>query len=297
MMKTDKRALLLVGSPKPESSTSESLGTYLLDRMKETGWNTGMLRVNSALRTDERREELFAALDLADVVILSFPLYVDSLPAGATRTLELIGEHRKPGVLPPTVVANLRGVVELVETQHVERALNLISMLLGKFPLPFFIAMALRLLLKSRGLSSMAVVRIKKFLQGMDRREQTFVAICNSGFPEASQSEVALDICREFAWETGMAWGGGLALGGGATIDGKPLYKAGGMVRNVRASLDMAVEDLTAGKPISKEAIDLMARPITPSWLYAIFANIGWVFQGLKNRVARRLGARPYSQS
>jgi hypothetical protein len=293
-MSAGKRALLLIGSPKPERSTSESLGTYLLDRLKELGWTTGALRVNSAMRSDERRDELVAALDLADVVILAFPLYVDSLPAGATRALELIAEHRKPGILPPTVVTNLRKIVELVETEHVEGALGLIAMLLNKFALPFFIGTALRLLLKSRGVSGMALGQVKRFLRGMERKDQAFVAVCNSGLPEAFQCDVAIDICKEFAWETGMTWGGGLALGGGAAIDGKPLYRAGGMVRNVRAALDLAAKDLAAGRPVSKEAIGLMARPLVGSRVYAWMANVGWALQGLKNRVFRRLWGRPY---
>lgn len=38
--------------------------------------------------------ELVAATDAADLIILAFPLYIDSLPAGVIRVLEAIAKHR-----------------------------------------------------------------------------------------------------------------------------------------------------------------------------------------------------------
>jgi hypothetical protein len=52
---TGRKALLLVGSAKPEgSSTSESLGGYLLDRLAERGWQTETVLLHRALRTEAR---------------------------------------------------------------------------------------------------------------------------------------------------------------------------------------------------------------------------------------------------
>jgi multimeric flavodoxin WrbA len=39
-MSTTRKMLLLVGSPKRGKSTSESIGTYLLERVKEKGIET-----------------------------------------------------------------------------------------------------------------------------------------------------------------------------------------------------------------------------------------------------------------
>jgi hypothetical protein len=45
-------------------------------------------------------------------------------------------------------------------------------------------------------------------------KNQRMVAIVNSGFPEASQNNTALAICRRFAAEADIEWAGGLGLGG-----------------------------------------------------------------------------------
>jgi hypothetical protein len=93
-MKAPKQALLLVGSPKPGESTSGSLGAYLFDDLEKRGVKTQTLHVTKAVRSDESIAELLAAVAAAELVVLSFPLYVDSLPAPAIRALELIAAER-----------------------------------------------------------------------------------------------------------------------------------------------------------------------------------------------------------
>ena len=97
-MKAPKQALLLVGSPKPGESTSESLGAYLLDELEKRGVKSQTLHVAKAVRSDESVAELRAAVAAADLVVFSFPLYVDSLPAPAIRVLELIAADHAAGV-------------------------------------------------------------------------------------------------------------------------------------------------------------------------------------------------------
>ena len=92
-MKALQKALLLVGSPKPGESSSESLGRYLFDDLERCGVQTQTLHVVKAVRMDESIAELRAAVSAADLVVLSFPLYVDSLPAPAIRALELLAEQ------------------------------------------------------------------------------------------------------------------------------------------------------------------------------------------------------------
>jgi hypothetical protein len=93
-MKTPHTALLLVGSPKPGASSSASLGAYLLEELEKRGMRTDTVNLTKALRSDEATEALHAAVAAADLVVLSFPLYVDSLPAPAIRALELIAARR-----------------------------------------------------------------------------------------------------------------------------------------------------------------------------------------------------------
>jgi NAD(P)H-dependent FMN reductase len=94
-MSEGKKVLLIVGSPKGKNSTSESLGLYLLDRLRESGMTTEVEYIYPAVRKENNLDKLVIATDCADLIVLSFPLYVDSIPAGTIRALEAIAEHRK----------------------------------------------------------------------------------------------------------------------------------------------------------------------------------------------------------
>lgn len=107
-MTTLKTALLLVGSAKPAGeSTSEAIGSYLLQRLAERGFTTETRHVARALRTAARTQELLQAADRADLVVLAFPLYVDSLPYLVTQALERLAAHHlaQPTAAPACFVA------------------------------------------------------------------------------------------------------------------------------------------------------------------------------------------------
>ena len=88
------RALLLVGSARPRGTgNSEVLGTYLLARLAEGGVDGEVHHVSHYLRPEKERER-FEAVDAADLVILSTPLYVDSLPDLVTGCFERLAAHR-----------------------------------------------------------------------------------------------------------------------------------------------------------------------------------------------------------
>jgi len=90
------KALLIVGSPKTKSpSTSGVLGRYLLERLKERGWETESLTLRAGLRLEAGQRELLSSTDRADLLLLAFPLYVDSLPFLVTKALEVIASHRQ----------------------------------------------------------------------------------------------------------------------------------------------------------------------------------------------------------
>ena len=91
-----RRALLIVGSPKTKSrSTSGVLGGYLLGRLKEHGWETQSLILRAGLRLEQGQHELLSSTERADLLLLAFPLYVDSLPFLVTKALEIIASHRQ----------------------------------------------------------------------------------------------------------------------------------------------------------------------------------------------------------
>jgi multimeric flavodoxin WrbA len=90
-----RRALLLVGSPRTHKSTSHSLGGYLFERLGAQNVHTEMIFLHTVLRSQEKSSKMLEAVDAADLVLLAFPLYVDSLPAPAIEALERIAAHRE----------------------------------------------------------------------------------------------------------------------------------------------------------------------------------------------------------
>lgn len=118
------RVLLLIGSPKGTRSTSEALGVYLARRLQERGLLTQEIRIRSALGSESGIESLLEAVDRADILILAFPLYVDSLPAPVIRAMERIAHRRS------RTEGNRAGMVAVVncgfpEARHNETALDI----------------------------------------------------------------------------------------------------------------------------------------------------------------------------
>ena len=95
-MDIKKKAILLVGSAKPEgNSSSEAIGTYLLDQLGKEGVESQTYFVHRAMRSEARQRVLHQDIDDADIFILAFPLYVDCLPYLVIKALEGIAAHRK----------------------------------------------------------------------------------------------------------------------------------------------------------------------------------------------------------
>ncbi|MFZ5910358.1 MAG: NAD(P)H-dependent oxidoreductase [Chloroflexota bacterium] len=90
-----RRALLLVGSPRTRKSTSNSLGGYLFERLGAQNVQTETIYLHTVLRSQEKSNHMLEAVGAADLVLLAFPLYVDSLPAPAIEALERIAAHRE----------------------------------------------------------------------------------------------------------------------------------------------------------------------------------------------------------
>lgn len=218
-------AVLLIGSPRGAKSTSDSLGTYFLERLKEDGVSADKIYIQQALASEQGINTLLQRVGEADIIILAAPLYADSHHSGVITAMELIHGN-----------------------------------------------------LKSRP-------RIKR---------QMLVALSNSGFPESWHNDSSLAISRRFALECGFEWAGGLALGGGESIAGRPLEKAGRRVRNVMKSLKLAADSLAKGEHVPEEAIELMARPNVPKWLYLLVGNMGWLWKARKQGCKEKLNCKPY---
>ena len=88
-----RRVALVVGSPRTTSSTSASLGGYLLAGLARQGVTSETVQLYTSLGSPTRMGRLLDTLDAADLAVLAFPLYVDSLPAPVTAGLERIAAH------------------------------------------------------------------------------------------------------------------------------------------------------------------------------------------------------------
>ena len=92
-MNKAKRVTLLIGSPRGESSTSSSLGNYILKKLENKNFITEVLYIHSQLKSQNKIEEMLNELENTNLIIISFPLYVDTLPAPVIRSFELIVEN------------------------------------------------------------------------------------------------------------------------------------------------------------------------------------------------------------
>ena len=93
-MNTPKNVLLLIGSPRGEDSTSASLGNYLVEKLENIDMKSKKAFIHRLVNRPEKIQELFSMIDKTDLIILTFPLYVDSLPAPVIKTMELIKSER-----------------------------------------------------------------------------------------------------------------------------------------------------------------------------------------------------------
>ncbi len=210
-------ALLLVGSPKPQRSASRSFGEAVLSRLEGLGATTRLQRVTPAFRSAGALSGLLEEIAWADLVVLSFPLYVDTLPAPVTRLLETWAD---------AAAADTRSVL------------------------------------------------VPKRL----------AVLTQCGFPETHHCAIAVAVCQSFCRDTGVEWAGSLAFGTGGALEGRRIEHSP-LARAIPA-FDQAAAALVTGHPIPKEAQDMVARRLSPSWVYTWFGGLAWWY------VARKRGGR-----
>ena len=95
-----KRAVLLIGSPRTKKSTSASLGGYLFEQFNARNIETQTIQIYTSINSQKRMDEMYTAIDNTNLVVLAFPLYVDTLPAPVISALEKIAAHRQGNISP-----------------------------------------------------------------------------------------------------------------------------------------------------------------------------------------------------
>ncbi len=133
-------------------------------------------------------------------------------------------------------------------------------------------------------------------MAGATSGETGFAAVVQCGFPEQFHNEVALEICAEFARETGMTWLGGLPLGMGEMIGRKPLERPAGPLARVGKALDLCARALAVGEALPDEARALLKKPLFPIWAYLLMGNLAWKPEARKHGCRSSLAAQPYAE-
>ncbi|MCX7790659.1 MAG: NAD(P)H-dependent oxidoreductase [Chloroflexaceae bacterium] len=89
-----RSALLLVGSPRTHTSTSRALGDYLMQQLGARGVRTETVYLYTTLNNPHKMQHLLGQIERADLTVLAFPLYFDTLPAPVILLLERLAAHR-----------------------------------------------------------------------------------------------------------------------------------------------------------------------------------------------------------
>jgi multimeric flavodoxin WrbA len=90
-----KTVLLLNGSPKCERSNSRAIGKFLVDKLEEKGLKSEETFIARLIKTPEGLKNLSRTVSNADIIVLTTPLYVDSVPSFTIKAMEIIREHQK----------------------------------------------------------------------------------------------------------------------------------------------------------------------------------------------------------
>jgi hypothetical protein len=93
-MSTPARTLLLVGSAKRQASNSAALAAYLAARLGDRGCAAETRAIAPTVRSEADRAGLLAAIDAADLLVLAFPLFVDSQPTVVAQLMEEVAARR-----------------------------------------------------------------------------------------------------------------------------------------------------------------------------------------------------------
>lgn len=99
---TIQTVLYLVGSPKARSSTSEALGNSVVQQLAAAGIQVHTAYSHKVFRRERSMQQFLQAYDEADLVLLAYPLYVDTLPYLVTKAFEVMVEHRAANPITQT---------------------------------------------------------------------------------------------------------------------------------------------------------------------------------------------------
>lgn len=93
-MTSDRLYVILVGSPKKQSSATSSIASFLQKEFDKKAIRTKIINIHTALSSKEKELSLLEGLKDADTIIFATPLYVDCLPGKVIQCLELLSSKK-----------------------------------------------------------------------------------------------------------------------------------------------------------------------------------------------------------
>lgn len=118
-----KKALLIIGSPR-KPSNSASLGRHVSEQLAANGWAIEEAHARKAVATQEGIESLSQSVEDADLVLVAFPLYVDSIPAPLIRAFEELSARRRDRGAGPSADRTPQRLAAIVNSGFPEAAQN-----------------------------------------------------------------------------------------------------------------------------------------------------------------------------
>lgn len=120
-----KKVLLLVGSPKKEHSTSNSIGQYMVMNFKKADYISRTIYVYNSLKSESGCKDMVNCFNESNIIILSYPLYVDSLPADCIKALKYIKEERSKADCSISQIFLSVGNCGFYEKDQLQNSLNI----------------------------------------------------------------------------------------------------------------------------------------------------------------------------
>jgi hypothetical protein len=79
-----------------------------MDGLAKKGWDVHELHMNAAVRSPDGERGLVSEVGSADLVVLSFPTYIDSTPAAMVKAMTLLAQQRagRKKAVPLAAIAN-----------------------------------------------------------------------------------------------------------------------------------------------------------------------------------------------
>lgn len=127
-------------------------------------------------------------------------------------------------------------------------------------------------------------------------KKQSFMTIFNCGFPEPHHNNLAIDMCKKFASDTGLEWMGGVTIGMGPSLEGKSLENFS-LAKNLCTGLDMAVDAFLKGETVPQEALFIASKPLMPLTIIKfVMCNFGRFMWGsqMDKSVKGKMLDKPY---